>query len=109
MSVFVPDRLEELQAAGSHPRCDDLCLTHHSTVERVSVRKEIRGERKKKKMMLFTFTCFAFLPAWARMTFHFLPRVISKGLIQFALQAVSNPLPLLDFSLRHMNTRTFAV
>lgn len=49
MSVFVPDRLEELQAAGSHPRCDDLCLTHHSTVERVSVRKEIRGERKKKK------------------------------------------------------------
>ena len=113
MSVFVPECLEELQAAGSHPRCDDLCLTHHSTVERVSIQKEIRGERKKKrkkkKLMLFTFTCFAFLPAWARMTFHFLPRVISKGLIQFALQAVSNPLPLLDFSLRRMNTRTFAV
>lgn len=32
-----------------------------------------------------------FLRACVRMTFHFLARVVSKELIQFALQAVSNP------------------
>ena len=70
-------------------------------------RKRKKGEKKRE--MLFTFTCFAFLSAWVRMTFHFLPRVISKGLIQFALQAVSNPHSLLNFSLHRLNTRTFAV
>lgn len=75
-------------------------------------KKSQHGQKRRggeKKKTLFTFTCFAFLPAWARMTFHFLLQVISKGLIQFALQAVSNPLSLLNFSLHRLNTRTFAV
>lgn len=99
MSLFVPDCLEELRAAVSHPHCDDLCLTHLSTVKRVSI-------RKKKDAPHIHMFCIS---AWARMTFHFLLQVISEGLIQFALQAVSNPLSLLNFSLHRLNTRTFAV
>lgn len=89
MSLFVPECLEELQTAGSHRHCDDLCLTHLSTGKKSQHRK--KKKQGGKKRCSSTFTCFVFLPAWAKMTFHFLPQVISKGLIQFALQAVSNP------------------
>lgn len=91
MSLFVPECLEELQTAGSHRHCDDLCLTHLSTGKKSQHRKKKKKKQGGKKRCSSTFTCFVFLPAWAKMTFHFLPQVISKGLIQFALQAVSNP------------------
>lgn len=71
-------------------------------------KKNQRGKEKKKKDALHIHM-FCISAAWARMTFHFLARVISKGLIQFALKAVSNPLPLLNSSLRRLNSRTFAV
>lgn len=97
MSLFVPECLEEVQTAGSHRHCDDLCLTHFSTAKGLSRGKKTRGK------ILLTFTCFIFLPPWVKMTFHFLPQVIWKGLIQFALQAVSNPAHTpLNVSLRRV-------
>lgn len=94
MSLFAPpaphrapDSLEELQTAGFHCRCHDLCLTHLRTAKR----KEEEEEEGKKKPLSHSHVSYFFLRACARMTFHFLARVISKGLIQFALQAVPNP------------------
>lgn len=52
MSLFVPECLEELQEAGSHPHRDDLCLTHLSTVKRVSIQKKRRRRRREKKNAL---------------------------------------------------------
>lgn len=69
-------------------------------LEKKSAYKKKHTERERheeERMMHFTFTCFAFLPLWMTMTFHFLARVISKGLIQFALQAVFNPHSLYFF------------
>lgn len=53
-------------------------------------KKRRRGGGKKKSSS-HSHVSYFFLRACARMTFHFLARVISKGLIQFALQAVPNP------------------
>lgn len=74
----------------SHPRCDDLRLTHLTVQHKESV--YIRGKEKSKRFSprvhMFCISC------WERMTFHFPTQVISKGLIQIALQAVPNPLSI---------------
>lgn len=44
MSLFVPECLEEVQTAGSHRHCDDLCLTHFSTAKGLSRGKKARGK-----------------------------------------------------------------
>lgn len=52
-SQFASECLEELQAAVSHPHGGDLCLTHLSTVKRVSIRK--RKEKKKDSLHIHMF------------------------------------------------------
>lgn len=76
MSLFVtPECLEDLHTAGTHPRRDDVCLQ----------RKKKRKEKSSSHSHVLYFWLYG--RRWHLISY---AKVISKGLIQFALQAVSN-------------------